>query len=411
MNTETSPNGTSSAAVAVKTAVVMIGHGSRRAESNARFEEFVERYRARRPEWDVSHGYIELAEPYLGDAMRAAAERGAKVVVAAPLLFFRSGHAKNDLPIAVAELRKEFPHVRFEISDVLGVHQRLADLAYLRACETDLLPTDNPEKTAIVYIGRGSSDPDANGDFFKAARIFAEGHKFGWMAPCFVSIAEPKLAEALDMIARVRPERLIVVPHFLLTGVLIERITEAVEKFAKDYAWVRTAVAPPFGVHDYVLDVLDERVRGALGEGDPLPCNSCKYRTALPGQEEHVGGLKALLWSVRHTYTHNQAMPAEHTHKPLRKHVLVCGNVNCTENGSIKTLAALRSGLKQRGKEKSIEVTRTGCMGHCGDGPTMVVYPDGIWYRGVQAEDIEEVIEEHLENDRLVSRLVDNIMD
>ena len=393
-----------------KIAVVLIGHGSRKAKSNQDFEEYVEAYRKLRPELDVSHGYIELAKPYLGDSLRAAAAR-ADIVVAMPLLLLRSGHAKNDLPLAVQELRREFPNVQFVITDVLGVHPRLAELAYRRAQETELLVEDRMDKTAVVYIGRGSSDPDANGEFYKMSRIFAEGRGFGWLEPCFVGISRPLLKEALDKIVRVRPERVVVVPHFLLTGVLIDRIKNEVETFSKEYPWVRFAMAEPFGVDQLVLDTLDERLRQALAGESALPCDTCKYRAAMPGQEEHEGGLKALLWSVRHTFTHNQAMPAEHAHKPMRKHVLICGNVDCTKNGSIKTLAALRSGLKQRGREKTVEVTRTGCMGHCGEGPTMVVYPDGIWYRGVQADDVEELIEEHLENDRLVARLVDNIMD
>ena len=49
-------------------------------------------------------------------------------------------------------------------------------------------------------------------------------------------------------------------------------------------------------------------------------------------------------------------------------------------------------------------------MGRCGEGPTLVVYPDGVWYRGVHADDAEELVREHLLGDRLVARLVDNIM-
>jgi (2Fe-2S) ferredoxin len=49
-------------------------------------------------------------------------------------------------------------------------------------------------------------------------------------------------------------------------------------------------------------------------------------------------------------------------------------------------------------------------MGRCGEGPTVAVYPDGIWYRGVKETDAKELVEEHLLGDRLVSRLVDNIM-
>jgi (2Fe-2S) ferredoxin len=57
-----------------------------------------------------------------------------------------------------------------------------------------------------------------------------------------------------------------------------------------------------------------------------------------------------------------------------------------------------------------IKITRTLCMGRCGEGPTVAVYPDGIWYRAVKPEDAPELVQEHLLQDRLVARLVDNIM-
>ena len=49
-------------------------------------------------------------------------------------------------------------------------------------------------------------------------------------------------------------------------------------------------------------------------------------------------------------------------------------------------------------------------MGRCGEGPTVAVYPDGVWYRGVREEDAKDLVEEHLLGDRLVARLVDDIM-
>jgi (2Fe-2S) ferredoxin len=49
-------------------------------------------------------------------------------------------------------------------------------------------------------------------------------------------------------------------------------------------------------------------------------------------------------------------------------------------------------------------------MGRCGEGPTLVVYPDGVWYRGVSEADAASLVDDHLVGDRIVARLVDNIM-
>src|SRR5262249_1610166 len=174
--------------------------------------------------------------------------------------------------------------------------------------------------------------------------------------------------------------------------------------------WIATRVAPHLGADEQLFRVMDERVGDALEGARPLACDACQYRVPLAGLSQHVGGLKALLWSVRHGFTHGQAMPHVHAHKPLAKHVLVCGNADCADRGSLALVEALRRRIKDSGRRDAIRVTRTSCMGRCGEGPTVAVYPDGIWYRGVRADDADELVREHLVGDRLVARLVDNIM-
>ena len=108
--------------------------------------------------------------------------------------------------------------------------------------------------------------------------------------------------------------------------------------------------------------------------------------------------------------THAQAMPHLHAHPAIRKHVLVCGNVDCAARGSIALITGLRRALRRAGRQREIRVTRTSCMGRCGEGPTVAVYPDGVWYRGVDPADAGELVDQHLLQDRLVARLVDGIM-
>ena len=392
-----------------KTAVVVIGHGSRRASSNARFVDLVHAYQQRRSELQVSYGYIELAEPAMSDALRQAAADAEEVIVL-PMQLFHALHVKNDIPMAVEAVRTEFPEVKFHAADALGAHPSLAALAYQRGTETGLLPAEDPDEVAVVMVGRGSSDPGANSDFYKVVRLFSEGRGLKWVIPCYLALADPRLPDALELVARVRPKHLLIVPYFLLTGVLIERIRETVDAFIKAYPWMGASIAEPLGLDERLFEVFDERIEQAITGQHALPCDTCKYRIELPGQEEHVGGLKSLLWSQRHQFTHNQTMPHEHAHATMDKHVLVCGNVDCAERGSIALISKLRDSLKARGLRKEVIVTRTACMGRCGEGPTVAVYPDGIWYRGVLPQDAEELIDEHLTGDRIVGRLVDNIM-
>ncbi len=391
------------------TSVLLLGHGSRDARAVAEHESLAAAYRTRRPEVEVATAYIELAEPLLGDGLAHAAAGGRRVVVV-PVFLCGPGHVKNDVPLALEEARARFPGVVFSAASPLGVHPAMIALAWERIAP--LMPAD-PEarrKTLLLVVGRGASDPDANGDFCKLARMIGERRGLMHVEAAFLGITDPRVEASLDLVARMRPERLVVMPYLLFAGRLLTKLGDELGAFAARHPWVKTQLAPHLGMDARLLDLVDERARQALAGEGLLPCDACQYRTAMPGVAREVGGLRALLYSVRHTLTHSQATMPVHTHKPLKKHVLVCGNVDCADRGSIGVLEAMRRSVQAAGSGREIRVTRTACMGRCGEGPTVAVYPDGVWYRGVRESDAPEIVREHLVEDRLVARLVDDIL-
>jgi sirohydrochlorin ferrochelatase/(2Fe-2S) ferredoxin len=389
------------------TAILIVGHGSRQRDANGEFEALVAAYRSHRPDCVVTHGYIELATPPLAVALSELAAASQHVVVL-PLLLFAAGHAKNDIPLALARAREEHPDVDFTAARPLGVHPTLTELTLQRARQAGAV--EREEAQTVVVVGRGSSDPDANAEFCKAVRLLEEAGRFARVLPCFAGITRPSFDETLEWVARGRPDEVVVIPYFLFAGRLVDQLRQRLSVFATRYPWVKTALAPHLGSDPRLLAVIDERVREAREGHAPLPCDTCQYRVALPGRETQLGGLEALLWSVRHSFTHTQVIPHIHAHKPLRKHVLVCVNRDCAERGSVALVSTLRREIKEAGRERDLRVTRTACMGRCGEGPTVAVYPDGVWYREVQAGDAAELVHEHLLHDRLVARLVDNIL-
>lgn len=60
---------------------------------------------------------------------------------------------------------------------------------------------------------------------------------------------------------------------------------------------------------------------------------------------------------------------------------------------------------QQRDLFNKVQVTATGCMGPCSNGPTVLVYPEGIMYGGISKEDVATIFDEHLVNDRPVEKL------
>ncbi len=392
--------------------VVVLGHGSRDARANDELESLVASYRDARPDFVVGHAYVELAQPSVADALDTMAVRARRVVVA-PLFLFAAGHVKNDLPIALAAARTRWPETRFEAASHLGVHPALAEMAFDRVAESLAKGGAPAEKTAVIVVGRGSSDPDANGDFCKMARLVGEGRGFARVEPTFMGITSPRVAETLELVSRARPDRIVLLPYLLFAGRLVERLEADARAFAERQPWIRIDVAPHLGVDRRLFDLLDTRVNGALNGEGLLPCDTCIYKTATPGFAQQVGGLKAMLYSVRHLLTHAQAAPHVHAHRPVDKHVLVCTNTDCADRGGHELVTALRSEIRNACDVKvarTLRVTKTSCMGRCGEGPTLVVYPDGVWYRGVKPADASEIVNEHLLGDKLVGRLVDSIM-
>ena len=93
---------------------------------------------------------------------------------------------------------------------------------------------------------------------------------------------------------------------------------------------------------------------------------------------------------------------------PYQKHVFVCtsGKICPAEGNSVAVHARLKELVGQAGLESSIRINQSGCMGQCGNGPMVVVYPENIWYSGVRVEDAETIFSEHLIAGHPVERLI-----
>ena len=89
-----------------------------------------------------------------------------------------------------------------------------------------------------------------------------------------------------------------------------------------------------------------------------------------------------------------------------RSHVLVCGGTGCTSSGSEMVIAAFENELAANNLTEEVKIVKTGCFGLCANGPVVIVYPEGAFYSRVTAEDVTEIVSEHLLKGRLVTRLL-----
>jgi (2Fe-2S) ferredoxin len=96
------------------------------------------------------------------------------------------------------------------------------------------------------------------------------------------------------------------------------------------------------------------------------------------------------------------------------RHIFVCTNVRpgghprgcCSEKGSVEVREALKLAVSKRGLKGRVRANIAGCLDYCEYGPTIVVYPEAVWYGGVRSEDVDEIVEKHLIGGQIVERLL-----
>lgn len=89
-----------------------------------------------------------------------------------------------------------------------------------------------------------------------------------------------------------------------------------------------------------------------------------------------------------------------------RSHVMVCAGTGCTSSGSGPIAEAFEKEIGSNGLSEEVRVIRTGCFGLCALGPIVVIYPEASFYSMVKAEDVPEIVSEHLLKGRPVTRLL-----
>ncbi len=89
--------------------------------------------------------------------------------------------------------------------------------------------------------------------------------------------------------------------------------------------------------------------------------------------------------------------------EPFRYHAFVCtqekpeGVPCCLAAGSFRVLDALHGALGAQGLANDVQVSSCGCLGVCDSGPVMIVYPEGIWYTKLTANDVPEIVSSHFQ--------------
>jgi len=310
------------------TVLLLIGHGSRDPAAAAEFAGLLALVADRLPGTRVAGGFLELAEPGIDAAVDDLVAGGATDVVAVPYVLFGAGHLKDDGPAVLGRARRRHPHVRFRLARDLGTHPAVLAVAEDRARAAGAGRTNghDGDRTTVVLVGRGSTDPDACAEFVKLARLLGDGRGLGEVEPAFAAMARPPVDQALDRARTLGATRLVVVPLFLFSGVLVDRIGERARAWAADHPAVTVSVAQPLGADARLADLVVERFGEPLHGDVRMNCDLCSYRVRLPGFEDRVGTPLSLApperaprgWRSRRAANQAAAEAGERRERPRR---------------------------------------------------------------------------------------------
>jgi len=264
--------------------ILICGHGSRDPEGVEGFKELVKLLKLRYPDRMVDYGFLEFSHPVYAAAVERMYVAGVRDIIAIPAILFAGGHAKNDIPFEMNTLQSQYADLRIRLGKHIGITPSV-----LQLCKKLIAAVSVSDKdTCLLVVGRGTSDPDANSDIAKLTRMLWEGMGFGFATTAFIGVTQPLLKDFLPVVELLPYKRVIVLPIFLFTGVLLKRIYAQVSEFnaSSDKEFVCTG---PFECDELLLQSLDERI-AEVETGNPnMNCQLCKYRTQIIGFEEEVG--------------------------------------------------------------------------------------------------------------------------
>jgi sirohydrochlorin cobaltochelatase len=290
-------------------ALLLVGHGSRDPDGQREFLAFATKVQQAAGSRPVVPCFLELAEPTIPQGLARCMELGYRDIAAVPVLLFAARHNKRDVPVEFDRVREHHPDLRIRYARHFGITTEIVDglqALIAHAERQSTRPQVGHQHTVVLVVGRGSSDPDANSDVCKLARILWEGSGLLSVETCFIGITHPRLPEGLQRCLLLQPERIIVLPYLLFTGVLVKRIGAMAREFAEVHPEVEVLLTDDIGELPVFMDLLFEREREAVDGAVAMNCDACKWRRAGLAQEHERGH------GHSHDHGHGHSHDADH---------------------------------------------------------------------------------------------------
>lgn len=257
---------------------LLVGHGSREPEGYEAFLSLIAELKARNPSKQIDLAFIREAEPELNRVLDGYGGSAPETVWILPLLLFGAVHSKRDIPEAIREARKRHPQVDFRYGTPLGIHPGLLEILMERCRDASRGSKIPVEETALLVVGGGSSDPDANSDLYKVARLLWEQVRPGWVEASFAGVTQPGLPEGIRRCVQLGARQIIAIPYFIFSGALINRIERIASDCRDNYPGVEIRVARTLGRDPLLLELIEERFNEVMKGPVVMNCDLCKFQ-------------------------------------------------------------------------------------------------------------------------------------
>ena len=237
----------------------------------------------------------------------------------------------------------------------------------------------------VVLVGRGSLYSRQPARELESLAEHLRSSNPRWVvAEALLEQEEPSLPDALVACSQAGVEKVVILPAFMPVEVATRNWMRYVAHrwLEQSAAPVQVAFADPLAGQALVAKAAIESVRKASLSANPLA--SVSEKAGAPDPD----------WSV---------IP------PHRNHVLFCQGPRCASVGAGELGAYFRKLLKESGLDDGpdhVLAARTGCLYPCNLGPVMVVYPEGIWYCGLDKAVISQIVDQHFQRGEVVTAQV-----
>lgn len=251
-------------AVQPKLGVLLVGHGTRDPRGQSEFVQAADMLGSALANAVVEPCFLELAAPDIPAGVARLASCRPRQWVVAPALLFAAAHAKRDIPefVANAIAAQSLGDVDWTMAQPLACHELLLNLSAERFREALPIDADSRE-TQLIMVGRGTSDAAAIAEMRRFTQLRAKRTPVAEYQTAFLTAAAPPLDDALQAAANSEHTNIIVQPHLLWRGQLVDDIAAAVGRQQQTAAGRRKqwAIAEHLGPRPEVVAALGDRIR------------------------------------------------------------------------------------------------------------------------------------------------------